>query len=447
LATFLLLAYTTIVTVSVPIITAELRVGFTVAQWIIDIYTLGLAGLVLAFGALGDRLGHRRLFLVGLGIFAAASVACAAAPSGGLLVAARAVQGLGGATLFATAVPLLTQCYHGRSRATAFAVWGAVAGAGSTVGTIAGGAVTQFVSWRWLFLGAVPLCVVAIVVGTVSLPHTHSSPTPVDWRGAALTTTTMAGLTFAAINAGEAGWSSPGTLLGAAVSVVSAALFVPTQRRVVHPILPTHLFATRSFTAVLITAFSYYFAAFAALPTLSNWLQSSQAMRPLHAALVLTIQLLAFIAVSLLCSSRLHRASRSWVLGGGTALVGLACLSGVSLILRPHWTTLIAALVVTGIGAGIVSPVLPAIATTSAPPSRAGTAAAAANATRQLGLTIGIAICGALAEAAAPGPGSATHGLAVALAACGVIALLGGALGGHLLRTPTEHGTEPDPGR
>ena len=140
LATFLLLAFTTVVTVSAESIAGRLGAGFAVAQWIIDAYTLALAALVVAMGTLGDRLGHRRLFLSGLILFGVASAACATATSGGLLVAARAVQGVGGAAIFGTVVPLLTQHYHARARGIAFAVWGAVAGIGSTVGTIAGGA-------------------------------------------------------------------------------------------------------------------------------------------------------------------------------------------------------------------------------------------------------------------------------------------------------------------
>ncbi|MGV9673901.1 MFS transporter [Nocardia sp. NPDC003482] len=439
LATFLLLVYTSIVTVSVPVIVADLGANFAVSQWIIDVYTLMLAALVLGLGTLGDRWGHRRLFLVGLGVFAAASVACAAAPSGGLLVAARAVQGLGGAAIFATAVPLLTRCYSGRARATAFAVWGAVAGVGSTAGTIAGGAVTEFVSWRWLFVGALPFCLIALVVGAVSLPRTSTGGAPVDWWGTALITTAMTGLTFGAINAGEAGWSSPGTVLGVVMSVVAVGLFVPVQRRVAHPILPASLFATRGFAAVLITGFCYYFGAFAALPVLSRWLQGGQGMRPLQAALVLTVQLLAFIVVSLLFSARLHKVSRGWVLGGGTVLIGLACLSGVALELWPTWIALIVALVGTGVGAGVVSPVLPAIAATSAPVSRAGTAAAAANAIRQLGLTIGIAVCGAVAQKPS-GVGDSGGGVVAALLVCGCVALFGGMLGGRLLRGGAHQG-------
>ncbi|MEZ0053309.1 MFS family permease [Mycobacterium sp. MAA66] len=433
-ATFLLLVYTTVVTVSVSTIAAELGAGFTVSQWIVDVYTLVLAALVLAMGTLGDRLGHRRLFLIALAAFGAASAACAVSASGGLLVGARAAQGIGGAAIFATAVPLLTQCYVGRTRGIAFAVWGAVAGAGSTVGTLAGGAVTEFVSWRWLFIAATPVCAVAMVLGGIALPRESHRGGRVDLAGTALITGAMTGVTFAMINAGENGWTSLGTVASAVAGLGAAGAFALVQGHAAHPVLPAGLFATRGFAGALVVAFTYYFGAFAALPVLSRWLQGTAGMKPLQAALILTIQLIAFIAISLTCSARLHDAPRSWVLGGGTVLTGLACLSAVALIARPDWTTLIVALVGTGIGAGIVSPVLPAVATTSVPPARSGTAAAAANAARQLGLTIGVALCGALAQTSDPAAGISTGALTAALIACGIVALGGGAISIGLLR-------------
>jgi len=432
-ATFLLLVYTTVVTVSASTIADDFGTGFTVAQWIVDVYTLALAALVLAMGTLGDRIGHRRLFLLALAAFGAASSVCALAGSGGQLVAARAAQGVGGAAIFATAVPLLAQCYAGRARGIAFAVWGAVAGAGSTVGTLAGGAVTEFVSWRWLFAAAVPVCGIALLLGVVSLPREHHRGGRVDLAGAALITVAMTGLTYAMINAGEHGWTSTGTAAGAATGLVSAGAFVVVQRRVANPVLPAGLFATRGFTGALAASFAYYFAGFAVLPALSRWLQGTAGMSSLQAALILTIQLVAFIAVSLALSARLHDAPPSWVLGGGTVLTGLACLSGGAVVTRPEWTTLIGALVVSGVGAGIVSPVLPAVAATSVPPVRAGTAAAAVNAARQLGLTIGVALCGALAATGDPAAGISTPGLSAAFIVAGLVAICGGAVSFGLL--------------
>ncbi|MCX8560321.1 MFS transporter [Mycolicibacterium mucogenicum] len=433
-ATFLLLVYTTVVTVSVSAIADELGAGFTASQWIVDVYTLVLAALVLAMGTLGDRVGHRRLFLTGLVAFGGASLACALVGSGGLLISARAAQGVGGAAIFATAVPLLAQSYTGRARGIAFAVWGAVAGAGSAVGTLAGGAVTEFLSWRWLFVAAVPVCGFAVVLGAVALPREHHRSGRVDLVGTALVTTAMTAVTYAMINAGEHGWASTGTVVGAATGVSAAWAFVLVQRCVRDPVLPAGLFVTRGFTGALLAAFAYYFAAFAPLPVLSRWLQGTAGMAPLQAGFILTIQLAAFIAVSLTCSARLHDAPRSWVLGAGTMLTGLACLSGWAVVVRPQWTTLIAALVVTGIGAGAISPVLPAVAATSVPPTRAGSAAAAANAARQLGLTIGVALCGAVAQAGGTGADTTTSGLAAALIVAGLAAICGGAVSFVLLR-------------
>ncbi|MFV8052069.1 MFS transporter [Mycobacterium sp. 48b] len=434
LATFLLLAFTTVVTVSAGNVASTLGAGFATAQWIIDGYTLALAALVMAMGTLGDRCGHRRLFLIGLIVFGVASAGCAVAPSGGVLVAGRVVQGVGGAAIFGTVVPLLTQHYRGRARGTAFAVWGAVAGIGSTTGTIAGGAVTQFITWRWLFLGALPICVCAVVIGMQALSCERPVRTRLDVAGVALITMAMTGITYAVINAGESGWGSTGTVRTAAVSLAAVCLFVTVQRRATHPLLPPDLFATRGFIAVLIAGFAYYFGAFAALPVLSWWLQVGRGMQPLHAALVLTVQLAAFIMVSLIFSARLHHASHSWVLGGGTLLTGLACLPGAALLVHPEWPSLITMLVGTGIGAAIVSPVLPAVAATSVPTARAGIAAAAANAARQLGLTLGIAICGTIGQAARVSDGPSTFAVVTVLFACSAVALCGGAISFLLLR-------------
>lgn len=244
----------------------------------------------------------------------------------------------------------------------------------------------------------------------------------------------MSGITYAVINAGESGWTSFGTIGAAAVSVVAVCAFITVQRRVVHPLLPPDLFGTRGFVAVLTVGFTYYFAAFAALPVLSQWLQTSRGMQPLHAALVLTGQLAAFIVVSLAFSARLHHAPRSWVLGGGTILTGLACLPGAALLLHPDWTVLMTVLIVSGVGAAVVSPVLPAVAATSVPPSGAGVAAAAANASRQLGLTIGVALCGTLSRAASGSGTPTTPAVVATVLTCGAVGLCGGAIGTVLLR-------------
>ncbi|WP_329194479.1 MFS transporter [Streptomyces sp. NBC_01435] len=156
-ATFLLLAYATVVTVAIPAIATDLHTDFAALQWVVDLYTLALAALLIVCGAVGDALGRRKVFLAGFGLFTLASLACGLAPGVRELIAFRGVQGVGGAAMFATTLPLIRASYHGREQHRAFAVWGAVAGLAAAVGNVCGGLLAEALGWRWIFLLAVPV--------------------------------------------------------------------------------------------------------------------------------------------------------------------------------------------------------------------------------------------------------------------------------------------------
>ena len=160
--TFMLLVDVTIVNVALPDIATDLGTTFGQLQWVVDVYALALAALVLGAGSLADLYGRRKLYLVGLVLFALASLASGLAPNAGLLIAARALQGIGGAIMFATTIALINTSYQGRDRGTAFGVWGAVVGASAALGPILGGALTEL-SWRWIFFVNLPVCVLAVV--------------------------------------------------------------------------------------------------------------------------------------------------------------------------------------------------------------------------------------------------------------------------------------------
>ncbi|MCP2342166.1 MFS transporter [Actinomadura rupiterrae] len=434
LGTFLLLLYTSVVTVALPSIGSGLHAGFGAQQWIIDVYTLALAGLLLGAGALGDALGGRRLYLAGLVAFGVATLACGLAPSPSWLVAARAVQGTAGAAMFASILPLIGSAYTGRDKATAFAVWGAVAGAASAVGTVGGGVLAQYAGWRWIFLGALPLCALALVLAARFLPPATGRPRPgqavrtVDWPGIATITVTVSASTYAVIAAGEAGWDAPGPLVAWLIAAVALVGFVLVERATTRPILPPALFATPGFVGVLLVAFGYYFAAFGALPSLSAWIQADVGFGALATSLVLVAQLLVFIAVSGLISNRLQRLRPHWTLGAGTVVIGIGALTGIALHAGSSWAMLLSFLVLSGVGAGIVSPVLPAVAMASVPVRYAGTAGAAANAARQFGLTLGVALCGTFTHTVH------ASGVRSALILCGVLAAATGAVASLLLR-------------
>jgi len=441
LGTFLLLVYTTIVTVAVGPIGTELHAGFGTRQWIVDVFTVALAGLLLGMGSLSDNLGRKRVYLVGLAVFGLATLGCGLAGSAAELIAARAAQGVAGAAMFATILPLVGLSYHGRDRARAFAVWGTTAGVAGAIGTLAGGVVAQLVGWRWIFFGSLPICVVALVLAARALVETERTASRVDVPGILSFTLAASAGTFTVINGGDRGFAAVSTLLGAAVTVCAALAFVLVERASAHPMLPPRLFGTRPFVGVLVVAFGYYFATYGAGPVLSAWLQGDTGLSPLATSLVLTGQVVVFFLVSALLSGRLHALPPARVLGGATVLIGFGCLTALAVYPEPSWLALAPALLVTGAGAGAVSPVFPAVAIAAVPPAYGGTAAAAANSSRQLGLALGIAICGALFTRHSSGSavGSAaggTAGVADAMLCCGVLALVTGALAWWLLRSP-----------
>ncbi|WP_234440623.1 MFS transporter [Streptomyces rimosus] len=431
LGTFMLLVYATIVTVALPQMARDLHAGFGSLQWIIDVYTLALAGLLLGMGSLGDNLGRKRLYVLGLTVFTAATLACGLAPDVGVLIAARAVQGVAGAAMFATLLPLIGLTYTGRDRATAFAVWGAVAGAAAGIGNVAGGMLTQFLSWQWIFYGAVPVCAATIALSLKVLVNDASRPTRIDWPGIATFTLAAIGITFGFIRGGEAGWTDTTTLLGFAVGAVLLVVFVLVERAATHPMLPLELFRKPAFDGMLLAACGYYLAAFGFLPVLSLWLQNGVGLSSFATSLVITVQPAAFFATSALVGSALHRIPARWTLGGGSVVVGLGNLALLTVGPGSSWPALLPGLVITGVGAGLVSPVLPAIAMSAAPAAHSGVAAAAANSARQLGLALGIALLGTVFHQYVPdngpAPGTAyADGLDAVFLLAGVITLAAG---------------------
>lgn len=442
LGTFLLLLYTSIVTVALPSVGTGLHAGFASQQWIINAYTLALAGLLLGAGAISDALDSRRVYLAGLVGFTLATLACGLAPSPAWLIGARACQGAAGAAMFASILPLIGLTYtHSRQQATAFAVWGAVAGAASATGTVSGGVLSEYAGWRWMFLGALPLCLGTLVLTARSLPPTVPAPSPasprtgrpVDWPGIALISVAVTAWTYAVVAGGESGWSAPDSILAWLVTAGAAGAFVLVERASRRPVLPLDLFATPPFVGVLLAAFGYYFATFGALPAIATWMQSRLGVGSSVASLVLVVQLVVFVAVSALIGERLHGLRPSWTLGGGTVLVGVGALTGTATMLltsEAEWPALLPFLVLSGVGAGVASPVLPAVAIAAVPVHYAGTASAAANAARQLGLALGVAVCGTITHSATTG------GVSVALAAGGALAIAAGTMAARLLRRP-----------
>ncbi|MFE2285667.1 MFS transporter [Streptomyces sp. NPDC059443] len=429
LGAFMLLVDVTIVTVALPDMATDMRTGFSGLQWVMDIYALALAALLLGAGSLADRIGRRRVYLGGLGLFAAASLACGLASGPAALIAFRAVQGIGGAAMFATTMALLSSAYQGRDRGVAFGVWGAVNGAAAAAGPIIGGLLTEQFGWRWIFFINLPVCALAVYVTLRAVtesrdPHAKG----LDLPGMVTFTTGAAAVTYALIRVGENGWTSATTLGLFALSAAAFAAFVLVELRSSRPMLDLSLFRSPTFVAVMAAALLMSGAAFGYMMFISLWLQSAEGLGPVAAGMtVLPLSLAAFV-VAAVTGKLMHGAPARLTIGGGLFLIGAgALLQGWMLDDGDGWTALAAGLAVTGVGVGMISPALAAAAMGAVPPARAGMAGGALNTARQLGMALGIAVLGAVfqsgLEDGLAGSGQ-PHGTAEALAGGGAARLL-----------------------
>jgi EmrB/QacA subfamily drug resistance transporter len=397
-ATFMLLLDITVVNVALPSIRQDLDASFTDLQWVVDAYALTLAALVLPAGSLADRLGRRRLFAAGLVIFSVASLLCALAPDPTLLSLARALQGAGGAVLFAVSLALVAQEFPaGRQRGTAMGLYGATIGMAVAIGPLVGGALTGGLGWRSIFYLNVPVGVVALAVTQLKLRESRDpNATGVDWAGAATFSGALFLLVLALVRGNAEGW---GSRLIVSLLVSSAALlmaFVAVQRRVRQPMLPLGLFRRPSFIGVQLAAFAVSGSLLAMFLYLTLYLQNYLGYAPLQAGLrYLPITLLAFL-VGPIAGALLSRVPVRLLLSVGLGMtgVGLLLMSGIQA--GSGWTTLLGGFLVAGAGVGLLNPVIANLAVSVVPNQHSGMAAGINDAFRQVGIAVGIAAWGAI---------------------------------------------------
>ena len=322
LGTFMLLIDVTIVNVALPSMASSLRTSFTQLQWVVDIYALALAALLLGVGSASDLLGRRNVYICGLVVFALASLTAGISGSTAMLIAARGIQGIGAAAMFATTIALINSSYSGPDRGVAFGVWGAFNGAAAATGPILGGLLTQGLSWRWIFFVNLPISVVAIAVSVYGLaPDRPARRGRIDVWGVAAFTAGAGSVTLALTRVSENGWTSVTTLGLIGFGLVALLTFIAVERRSARPILDLALLRRRSFSGVLAGALLLSVAAFADLAYISLWLQSVRAMGPIHAGLTVLPLGACSLLVSLSVGRFLHGSPR-WTISGGLALIG-----------------------------------------------------------------------------------------------------------------------------
>ncbi|WP_078871830.1 MFS transporter [Streptomyces sp. NRRL S-337] len=427
LGNFLLLVDVTIVNTALPRIADGLGASFSSFQWVMDIYALALAALLMVAGSVADLFGRRRLYVAGLALFALASLARGLAPGPGVLIAARAVQGVGAAAMFATNTPLLMASYQGRDRGVAFGVWGGTSGAAAAIGPVLGGLLTEYVDWRAIFLVNLPLTAVAAVITLRRVPESYGDlPRPrtdpaggtspvarIDWPGAASFTVCAGALTYGLIRGGERGWSEAGTLGSLAVAFLALAAFLVIERRVRRPLLDLGLMRRPSFATLLAAALLLQAAAFPYLTFVGLWVQNILGLSPVQAGLAVTPMAVMSLLVGALGGRQLQRMRPQLPVGIGLLLTGAGALLHWVLLGSASgsgWAALVPGLAVSGVGIGMAMPVLVSAALGAAPPWRAGMVSGAVNIFRQLGYALGIAVLGTVfADALHDVHGSAAH--------------------------------------
>lgn len=411
-AAALLLLDTTVVYVGLPVIGVDLDTSFALLQWTIDAYTLALAATLLTAGALADRFGRRRVLVGGLALFAVASAACAAAPTGGTLVAARAVQGLGGAACFSASLAVLAAAYTGAARARALAIWGAVGGAALALGPAVGGLVIGGPGWRWLFAVNVPIALGLAWLARGGITETRDTAAPaVGLRAPVLAAAGPGLLVAATIRGPDAGWGSPeivgGYLLG---TLVVFALLVD-QARSPAPLVDLGALRTPAAAGLALFALGQSVAIYPVLLLVSFELQDVRGYDALDAGLrVLPLTLGLFAA-----AAYAGRLVARQVLGN-VLVAGLVLVLGGVLLLRSvtpldPWEALLPGLTLLGAGSGILSPAFAAAMLAVLPDRQAGVAAGLANTLRQLGISAGVAATCAIVAGSLQGDRGASGAL------------------------------------
>jgi DHA2 family methylenomycin A resistance protein-like MFS transporter len=388
----------TIVNTALNAIATSFGGGVAELQWVVSAYTIAFAAFILTAGALGDRIGAKRVFMAGFAIFTAASLGCALAPNAAALIAARCVQGLAAAILVPNSLALLSHAYPDpKARGRAVGVWAAGASVALTAGPLVGGGLIALVGWRSIFLVNLPIGLAGLWLTWRYAGETTRTPQrEIDLPGQIGAIAALGGLAGAIIESGARGWSDPFVVAGLAGSAVLAALFVWREARAPQPMLPLSLFRQRTFAAAALVGLLVNVAFYGLIFVLSLYFQQLNGLSAFATGLAFLPMLAVVLPVNLIAPRIAERIGAPAAIAAGAALAAGGCLASLGIAAGTSYWAICGQLIAMGAGLGLVVPPLTSTLLGSVEKSRSGIAAGVLNATRQTGSVLGVALFGAL---------------------------------------------------
>jgi len=436
---------TSVVNLAVKQIGASLNAGVTALQCVVDAYNLVYASLLLTAGTLADLYGRRRIFLLGIMLFTIGSVVCGLAPNAVVLVAGRAIAGLGAALEVPTSLAILTVAYpDAKERTHALGLWASCNGLAFVVGPTLGGVLVDAVGWRSIFLLIIPPCVATLALTAAAVPESKDpKDRTLDLPGQTLAIAGLGALSLAVIEGPRWGWGSPGSLASLATSIAAALLFLRRQADADGALVPLWMLKNRVFSASLGVAFAMTFGMYAMLFLTPLYLQSARGSSALMAGIELLPMSVAFVVVSQLSGRIANAFGPRLPMTAGMAMMGAGLFMLALIPLDDSLVLIEVALFVTGCGLGLNTGPVNAVAVANVPAARSGTASGLVNTARMVGATLGVAVLGAVFAMYAGAASESRHivaGLAPAYVGGGLSEMIGAVAAFTLIRRDSLRG-------
>jgi len=382
-----------VVTTALPVIRESFQANLAELEWIVNAYTLTFAVLLLTGAALGDRFGRKRMFVIGLAIFTGGSVIAALSTSVEVLIAARAIQGIGGAIITPLSLTILSAAVPPERRAVALGAWGAVAGLAIAIGPLVGGAIAEGLAWQWIFWLNVPIGLIAIPLSLAFLTETFGPKQRLDLPGLGIITAALFSLVYGLVRGNELGWGSTEIVVALTLGVVGILAFVGWELRSAEPMLPMRLFRSRTFSAANAASLFMYFGMFGSIFLLAQFFQIVQGYSPFQAGLRTLPWTLMPIFVAPTAGLLSTRTGTRPLVVAGLAFQAIA-LAWLSFVTTPtvDYPVLVPAFVLAGIGMGLFFAPIANVVLSAVRPEEEGKASGANNAIREIGGVFGVAV-------------------------------------------------------